>query len=68
MEIDTEIPPSDLRSLNPPNNQADDPYVADLLKVADDKIAQLTQSVHVLDEEKQGLNTKCNGLKKQVSS
>ena len=63
MEIDTVIPPPEPRPLA---TQADDPYVADLLKVADDKIAALTVDNDMLQQEAVGKAEKVDILKKQV--
>ncbi len=46
--------------------QPEDPYVADLLKMADDKIAELTNEVAVAREERDGTLMKIDSFRKQV--
>ena len=65
MEIDSTIPSAE--PVHPPITVADDPYVADLLKVADDKIAELSRDNDTLKQEVTGKTEKSNILKKQVS-
>lgn len=65
MEIDTMVPPGEISE--GPASQADDPYVADLLQVADTKIAQMSQENKLLQETNIGLQEKIKHLHKQVS-
>ena len=46
--------------------QAEDPYVADLLRMADDKIAELTATVNVAQEERDGAQMKIDSFRQQV--
>lgn len=64
MEIDSMVPPSDSSG---DSRIMEDPYVADLLKVADENIAQLREEVHIVTEEKVGLEGKISNLQRQVS-
>ena len=68
MEIDSTVPPSESGSCicQQCRCQAEDPYVADMLKVADDSIALLCKQVHDLTNEKQGSEGKVKSLRKQV--
>jgi hypothetical protein len=63
MEIDSLVPPSE--SINVPYI-SEDPYVADLLKVADENIARLREDARILSEEKIGLEGKISNLQLQV--
>lgn len=66
MEIDTTVPETYISSkfcVPPP----DDPYVADLLQVADTKIAQLEAEVSQLEDEKEILDRKLKNFRQQVS-
>ena len=67
MELDDTVPPSEpsFRAMVP---SPDDPYVADLLQVADDKIASLTSQLHITEEERDGLQVKINSFRKQVTA
>ncbi|KFO26485.1 Centrosomal protein of 135 kDa [Fukomys damarensis] len=49
MQIDEPAPPSEVSSYPVP--QPDDPYIADLLQVADNRIQELQQEVHQLQEK-----------------
>uniref|UniRef100_A0A8C7B732 Centrosomal protein 135 n=1 Tax=Neovison vison TaxID=452646 RepID=A0A8C7B732_NEOVI len=49
MQIDEPVPPSEVSSYPVP--QPDDPYVADLLQVADNRIQELQLEVHQLQEK-----------------
>ena len=72
MELDSTVPPSNTSDSGSctchGQHQADDPYVADMLKVADDSIALLCRQVHDLTNEKQGAEGKVKSLRKQVCS
>ena len=46
--------------------QAEDPYVADLLRIADEKIAELTKELNVAREEKDGAQMKIDSFRQQV--
>ena len=46
--------------------QAEDPYVADLLRIADEKIAELTKEVNVAREERDGAQMKIDSFRQQV--
>ena len=66
MEIDATVPDTYMSSafrIPPP----DDPYVADLLQVADSKIAQLEQEVARIEDEKEVMDRKLKMFKQQVS-
>jgi len=45
---------------------SEDPYVADLLKVADENIARLREEARVAHEEAAGLEGKVSDLQRQV--
>ncbi|KAF3825185.1 hypothetical protein GH733_005819, partial [Mirounga leonina] len=49
MQIDEPVPPSEVSSYPVP--QPDDPYIADLLQVADNRIQELQLEVHQLQEK-----------------
>ncbi|XP_003798848.1 centrosomal protein of 135 kDa [Otolemur garnettii] len=49
MQIDEPVPPSEVSSYPVP--QPEDPYIADLLQVADNRIQELQQEVHQLQEK-----------------
>ncbi|XP_036126759.1 centrosomal protein of 135 kDa isoform X1 [Molossus molossus] len=49
MQIDEPVPPSEVSSYPVP--QPDDPYIADLLQVADNRIQELQEEVHQLQEK-----------------
>ncbi|KAK2182665.1 hypothetical protein NP493_341g00002 [Ridgeia piscesae] len=70
MELDSTVPPSNTSDSGSctchGQHQADDPYVADMLKVADDSIALLCRQVHDLTNEKQGAEGKVKSLRKQI--
>jgi len=57
------VPPSDSSG---ESRIMEDPYVADLLKVADENIARLREEVHFLTEDKVGLEGKISNLQRQV--
>jgi len=63
MEIDDLVPPSDHV---PVPVVSEDPYVADLLKVADENIARLREEARVAHEEAAGLEGKVSDLQRQV--
>jgi len=63
MEIDDMVPPSTHLSMPP---VLEDPYVADLLKVADENIARLREEARVAREETAGLEGKISNLQQQV--
>lgn len=66
MEIDTTVPDTYTSSsyrVPPP----DDPYVADLLQVADTKIAQLEADVARVEDEKDVMDRKLKNFRQQVS-
>ena len=65
MELDCTVPESS--PLLPPLPYANEPYVADLLKVADDKISQMKEDVRVAQEERLAAQSKIEALRKQVS-
>lgn len=66
MEIDTIVPeacgPSRLLVPNP-----EDPYIADLLQVADSRIAELDGEVRRLNDEKDIIERKVKNFREQVS-
>ena len=68
MEIDSLLPPSTTASTLPlPTPQKPDPYMVDLLQVADGKIAELQEVTRELQSEKRKLEEAVQSLKKQVS-
>ena len=65
MEIDATIPETYTSSafrVQPP----DDPYIADLLQVADYKISQLEAELHHLEDEKEVMERKLVTFRHQV--
>ena len=66
MEIDSTVPPADLTS-QPKPNLAEDPYIADLLQVADSRIAELENQVRDLSDEKDISDRKLVSFREQVS-
>lgn len=69
MEIDSLLPPSTSPStlVPPPSPPRPDPYMVDLLQVADGKIAELQGETKELEKEKKKLEEAVQSLKKQVS-
>ena len=67
MEIDSTIPPSDTTS-QPRANLAEDPYIADLLQVADSRIAELERQVADLSDEKEISDRKLTTFRQQVGA
>jgi len=65
MEIDDMVPRSDHVSVP---SVSEDPYVADLLKVADENIARLREESRVAREETAGLEGKVGKLQHQVNN
>jgi len=63
MEIDDMVPASDHV---PVPVVSEDPYVADLLKVADENIAKLREEAQVAREETAGFEGKVSNLQRQV--
>lgn len=63
MEIDEMVPPS---GHVPVPSVSEDPYVADLLKVADENIARLRDEARIAREETTGLEGKISNLQHQV--
>ena len=70
MEINSSVPApnSHGHASLPPSytSQSNDPYVADLLRVADDNMAKMKDEVTIVQEEKEGLINKVDMYKKQV--
>ena len=67
MEIDSLLPPSTSSSTLPsPSPPKPDPYMVDLLQVADGKIAELQATTRELQNEKRKLEEAVQSLKKQV--
>ena len=64
MEMDCPVPPPD--SATPSLPYAQDPYVADLLRVADDNIAKVKEENVALEQERDGLAVKIDSYRKQV--
>ena len=65
MEIDSIVPESDGPSkLVVPNPE--DPYIADLLQVADNRIAELDREVRRLNDEKDITERKVKNFREQV--
>ena len=64
MEMDCTIPPPEATAPTLPYSQ--DPYVADLLRVADDNIAKVKDDNMALQQEKDGLEVKIDSYRKQV--
>ncbi|CAI8057878.1 Centrosomal protein of 135 kDa [Geodia barretti] len=73
MEVDSLLHPSsathmDGGSEKPARRHSPDPYVADLLQVADKRIAQLQVSLETADREKEELQQVLQGLRQQVEN
>ena len=65
MEIDSTIPPAE-PNFQPRANLAEDPYIADLLQVADSRIAELERQVADLSDEKEISDRKLTTFRQQV--
>ncbi|XP_019624383.1 PREDICTED: centrosomal protein of 135 kDa-like [Branchiostoma belcheri] len=65
MEIDSLVPPADPPS-PPPSPLVEDPYIADLLEVADNRIETLTKDSQRLHEDKESLDRRIKTLTRQV--
>ena len=63
MDVDCLLAPADEAA---PEPQMEDPYLADLLRVADNTIAQLREEARQAKAERDGLHGKINSYKKQV--
>jgi len=66
MEIDCILPSPETAPADSLTAPSADPYVADLLKVADDSIARLREEARNLTDDKLGLEAKMSNLRKQV--
>ncbi|XP_069313873.1 centrosomal protein of 135 kDa [Eulemur rufifrons] len=64
MQIDEPVPPSEVSSYPVP--QPDDPYIADLLQVADNRIQELQQEVHQLQEKLAVMENGVRDYSKQI--
>nr|XP_020043107.1 centrosomal protein of 135 kDa [Castor canadensis] len=64
MQIDEPAPPSEVSSYPVP--QPDDPYIADLLEVADNRIQELQQEVHQLQEKLAIMESGVRDYSKQI--
>ncbi|XP_070252416.1 centrosomal protein of 135 kDa isoform X2 [Myotis yumanensis] len=64
MQIDQPVPPSEVSSYPVP--QPDDPYIADLLQVADNRIQELQQEVHQLQEKLAMMESGLRDYSKQI--
>ncbi|KAF4012993.1 hypothetical protein G4228_004465 [Cervus hanglu yarkandensis] len=64
MQIDEPVPPSEITSYPVP--QPDDPYIADLLHVADDRIQELQQEVCQLQEKLAMMESGLRDYNKQI--
>ncbi|XP_006922577.1 centrosomal protein of 135 kDa isoform X1 [Pteropus alecto] len=64
MQIDEPAPPSEVSSYPVP--QPDDPYIADLLQVADNRIQELQQEVHQLQEKLSVMESGLRDYNKQI--
>ncbi|XP_035680916.1 centrosomal protein of 135 kDa-like isoform X2 [Branchiostoma floridae] len=67
MEIDSLVPPAD-RPSPPPSPVVEDPYIADLLEVADNRIDTLTKDSQRLHEDKEALDRRIKTLTRQVEA
>lgn len=65
MEIDCPVPPADDYRKSKPS-LADDPYVADLLQVADSRIAELEKQVMELSDRDEIADRKMASFRQQV--
>ncbi|XP_036709919.1 centrosomal protein of 135 kDa isoform X4 [Balaenoptera musculus] len=64
MQIDEPVPPSEVSSYPVP--QPDDPYIADLLQVADNRIQELQQEVYQLQEKLAVMESGLRDYNKQI--
>ncbi|KAB1282539.1 Centrosomal protein of 135 kDa [Camelus dromedarius] len=64
MQIDEPVPPSEVSSYPVP--QPDDPYIADLLQVADNRIQELQQEVYQLQEKLAMMESGLRDYNKQI--
>lgn len=65
MEIDTAVPEFDGPS-KPLMLSSDDPYVADLLQVADTRIQELERQLGIFGDEKEVIDRKLKNFRQQV--
>ncbi|VFV35501.1 centrosomal protein of 135 kda-like [Lynx pardinus] len=64
MQIDEPVPPSEVSSYPVP--QPDDPYIADLLQVADNRIQELQEEVHQLQEKLAMMESELRDYNQQI--
>ncbi|XP_034364086.1 centrosomal protein of 135 kDa isoform X2 [Arvicanthis niloticus] len=64
MQIDEPAPPSEVSSYPVP--QPEDPYIADLLQVADNRIQELQEEVHQLQEKLEQMEKGVHDYSKQI--
>ncbi|KAF0883251.1 CP135 protein, partial [Crocuta crocuta] len=64
MQIDEPVPPSEVSSYPVP--QPDDPYIADLLQVADNRIQELQEEVHQLKEKLAVMESELRDYNQQI--
>uniref|UniRef100_A0A673TC99 Centrosomal protein 135 n=1 Tax=Suricata suricatta TaxID=37032 RepID=A0A673TC99_SURSU len=64
MQIDEQVPPSEVSSYPVP--QPDDPYIADLLQVADNRIQELQEEVHQLKEKLAVMESELRDYNQQI--
>ncbi len=67
MEIDSALPPSS-RGVATARPHPPDPYIADLLSVADQKMTDLQSQVSQDDQEKKSLETSIRSMRKQIEN
>jgi centrosomal protein CEP135 len=68
MEIDCALPDNSVASVAKPTERARDPYVADLLQVADQRMAQLQSLVEKGDKEREELEESLHSMRKLVEN
>ena len=65
MEIESVAPPVNITVASRPTLTSD-PYIADLLKIADSKIAEMREEGRIHGEEKEGFEGRIKNLRTQV--
>lgn len=67
LEMNTSLPSSPRPESQTPTKPPSDPYMCDLLRVADQQIAELNRQVKNMEEANSASQRKCETLVKQVS-
>ena len=65
LDIDNMLPPAVKNLWNTPD--INDPYIIDMIKLADERITQLQSELNEMIKSKEAIETKSTNLKSQVS-